>query len=124
MTTTMTLGQQGEDYAASYYLERGARILDRNVRYRVGEIDLIAEEPGGTVVFVEVKTRSGRGFGAAEAVDRRKLLCLRRAASAWLRSRPWTPVRFDVLVLTVAEHRCGIPVFETEHYEGVERGAC
>ncbi|WPF65333.1 MULTISPECIES: YraN family protein [unclassified Corynebacterium] len=126
-TTAMTLGQQGEAFAAAYYRERGARVLNMNVRCASGEIDLIAREPGGTVVFVEVKTRSGRDFGAAEAVDRRKLSRMRRAAAEWLRDKPWAQVRFDVLALTVVgrhrDSRCERLVFDAQCYEGVDSGA-
>ncbi|MBC3185316.1 YraN family protein [Corynebacterium sp. zg-331] len=123
----MTLGRQGEAFAAAYYRERGAQVLGMNVRCAAGEIDLIVREPEGTVVFVEVKTRSGRNFGAAEAVDQRKLLRMRRAAAQWLRDHPWESVRFDVLELIVVGRRvdsqCEHLVFDAHRYEGVESGA-
>lgn len=123
----MTLGRQGEAFAAAYYRERGAQVVGMNVRCASGEIDLIVREPGGTVVFVEVKTRSGNAFGGAEAVDSRKLSRMRRAAAHWLRDKPWQRVRFDVLVLTVADRdadsRCERLTFHAQRYEGVESGA-
>src|SRR3954464_14821429 len=60
------LGRRGEDLAARYLTDLGYRILARNWRCRSGEIDLVAAdlEPGRrTIVFCEVKTRSGLGFG-------------------------------------------------------------
>lgn len=123
----MTLGRQGEAFAAAYYRERGAEVLGMNVRCASGEIDLIVRETEGTVVFVEVKTRRGRGFGAAEAVDARKIARLRRAAAEWLRDRPWACVRFDVLALTVVgrqrDSRCERLLFDVQRYEGVDSGA-
>lgn len=113
-----TLGRLGEGRAAELYRRRGAEILARNVSYPVGELDLIVREPDGTVVFVEVKTRSGPGFGGAEAVTGEKLARLRRAAARWLTGRPGEAVRFDVVVLTATGRG-----FEVDVYEGVEHGA-
>lgn len=112
------LGRLGESEAADFYRHRGAEVLDRNVAYPVGELDLVCREPDGTIVFVEVKTRSGRGYGGAEAVTGRKLARLRRAAARWLEGREYLTVRFDVLVLTATSRG-----FDRELYEGVEHGA-
>ncbi|QGU04906.1 YraN family protein [Corynebacterium comes] len=112
------LGRLGEERVAELYRRRGAEIVDRNVSYPVGELDLIAREKDGTIVFIEVKTRSGPGFGGAEAVTGRKLARLRRAAARWLAGRPGVAVRFDVVVLTAAGRG-----FDVEVYEGVEHGA-
>ena len=114
------LGRRGEDYAAQLYRRRGGEVIGRNVSFPVGELDLIIREPDGTTVFVEVKARSGRGYGGAEAVTGRKLARMRRAAAHWLEGRPWTAVRFDVVELTA---RRGGPGFDVELYEGVEHGA-
>lgn len=78
------LGKRGEAFAARYLRERGAEIIAANVSYKVGEIDLIAREADGTIVFVEVKTRATPSFGVAEAVTPQKLARLRKAASQWL----------------------------------------
>lgn len=123
MTTSMhrrrtRLARLGEERAAGFYRRRGAEILGRNVSYPVGELDLIAREEDGTIVFVEVKTRSGPGYGGAEAVTGRKLARLRRAAARWLEGRPAVPVRFDVVVFTAAGRG-----FDMDVYEGVEHGA-
>ena len=93
------LGALGETEGARHLESLGFRILERRFRTRTGEIDLVAEE-GGTLVFVEVKSRSALGFGRpAEAVDARKQARLRRTAEIYLiehgaRDRP---CRFDVL---------------------------
>ncbi len=112
------LGRRGEDYAARLYQGRGGEVIGRNVSFPVGELDLIVREPDDTTVFVEVKTRSGRGYGGAEAVTGRKLARMRRAAAHWLENRPWTAVRFDVIELTAAGDG-----FDVDFYEGVEHGA-
>ena len=92
------LGRWGEDRAAAWYAQRGWEILDRNWRCAGGEIDLVLRREG-TLVFCEVKTRSGTAYGtASEAVDRRKQQRLRRLAVQWLHQHhdPVPELRFDV----------------------------
>ena len=64
----------------------------------LGQLDLVARD-GGTLVFVEVKTRAGTGFGLPqEAVDPRKMRKLRQLALAYLQRSPHRgPIRFDVV---------------------------
>ena len=95
----MALGRAGEDRAARHLEARGYRILERGFRTRDGEIDIVAAD-GETVVFVEVKTRSGMACGRpAEAVDGRKQRRLVRAARVWLHRHGASerPCRFDVV---------------------------
>lgn len=92
----------GERMAEEFLRLRGFDILDRNVRSGRGEIDLIGRE-GGTIVFVEVKLRSGGDPAAAlAAVNWKKREDVERAATRWLQSRGLTdrPVRFDVVGVT------------------------
>jgi putative endonuclease len=72
----------------------------------LGQLDLVARD-GGTLVFVEVKTRAGHGFGLPqESVDARKIRKLRQLALYYLKMRPHRgPVRFDVIGLTMREGR-------------------
>lgn len=66
------LGRWGESVAALHLEAKGYRILEKNWRCARGEIDLVAQA-GSTLVFVEVKTRRGRGMGAPEeALTRQK----------------------------------------------------
>lgn len=97
----LALGARGEDLAEQYLKKAGYRILARNYRCRYGEIDLIAEE-GGNLVFIEVKTRSGAGFGhPLEAVDRHKRGQLTRAARRYLEENHAGErfCRFDVVAV-------------------------
>ena len=81
------VGRVGEDAAVAALQARGYRILDRNVRLRHGELDVIAED-AGAVVFVEVKARRSTAFGTpAEAVTARKQRALRGLAVAYLTRR-------------------------------------
>lgn len=78
------IGQMGETLAALYLQNRGYRIVERNFRTRVGEIDLIAAIRD-EVHFVEVKTRTSTSYGSpAEAVTGKKQVHLRRAAACYM----------------------------------------
>jgi putative endonuclease len=77
-------------------------VLARNWRVREGEIDLVARRDA-TIVFCEVKTRRGDGFGLpAEAVTMRKQVRLRKLAVRWLADNPSRAevLRFDVASVT------------------------
>ena len=94
-----TLGSAGEDAACRALKKAGLKILERNWRAPTGEIDIIAREKK-TYVFIEVKTRSGTGFGRpSEAVTRAKQQHILRTAMVYLKqnSAVGAPVRFDVV---------------------------
>lgn len=103
--TRAQLGAMGEQLAAEHLTAAGLRILTRNWRCRYGELDIVAaDSASSTVVFVEVKTRSGDGFGGvAEAVTRDKVRRLRRLASLWLagQDQRWSAIRIDVIGVRV-----------------------
>ena len=87
------LGREGERLAAEHLRATGYTIVERNWRCTIGEIDIVAQQ-GGTTVVVEVKTRSGVGFGhPLDAVTPRKLARLRRLAGAWCDAQPAPPGR-------------------------------
>jgi putative endonuclease len=93
------IGSYGEAVAARHLTGAGMVLIDRNWRCRHGEIDIVARD-GEVLVFCEVKTRSGRSFGAPlEAVVPAKARRLRRLAAQWLAERRGEPceVRFDVV---------------------------
>ena len=95
------LGRAGEQLAAEHLTAAGYTILERNWRCAIGEIDIVAQK-GATTVVVEVKTRSGVGFGhPLDAVTPRKLARLRRLAGAWCEGHPQPPgareLRIDVI---------------------------
>jgi putative endonuclease len=98
------LGRSGEAAAEAFLARGGLRILERRFRVKVGEIDLIGERDG-TIVFVEVKTRSGSRYGTpAEGVTALRRLRLARAAETYLARHGWTdrPCRFDVVEVFAA----------------------
>lgn len=78
------LGRLGESLAANYLRRKGYRILGRNYRSKIGELDLIAAKDQ-TLIFVEVKTRTGKGGGEPyEAVDYKKQQKLLKLADGYL----------------------------------------
>ncbi|HJM89457.1 MAG TPA: YraN family protein [Dehalococcoidia bacterium] len=98
------LGQRGEDLAAEYLEERGYKVIDRNVRRREGEIDLIATHQK-TLVIVEVKLRSSAQFGGAvEALTSAKQRRLRELAVGYSVDHPELPsdVRIDLIAIDLA----------------------
>lgn len=110
--TTMTriqLGAMGEALAVDHLMRAGLRILQRNWRCRYGELDIIAcDDATRTVVFVEVKTRTGDGYGGlAHAVTPRKVQRLRRLAGLWLagQNERWAAIRIDVIGVRVGRRR-------------------
>ena len=77
-------GTIGEKLAADYLSKRGYHIRERNYRTREGEIDIIAEKDG-TLVFVEVRTKTSKAFGSAEeSITERKKKRLIALAEAYL----------------------------------------
>ena len=95
------LGAAGESAAARHLERSGYGIVERNVRCRLGEIDLVALD-GAVVVFVEVKGNRGPRYGAPEEmVTLFKQRRLTRLASWYLQRRGWLgrQARFDVVAV-------------------------
>jgi putative endonuclease len=98
-------GQEGEAEAERYLRRKGYRIIARNLRSSLGELDLVAED-GRVLVFVEVKARrTGQFGGAIHAVHRQKQQKLIRLAAQFLARRHWMDrsCRFDVVLLAASE---------------------
>lgn len=93
-------GADAEAVAAAFLQQRGLRILRRNFRVRVGEIDLIAEDRD-TLVFVEVRSRASAAYGgAAASITARKQARIVRAAQLFLATTGADrPCRFDCVLL-------------------------
>jgi putative endonuclease len=107
-------GRAGEDLAWDHLRRAGYTLVARNLRNRFGEIDLVVEHRG-TLVFVEVRGRSGACFGTAlESIDVRKQRRLSRLAADCLAR--WRledrRARFDVIAI---EWQDGAP--RIEHLE-------
>ena len=63
---TRTIGNQAEDLALSYLESVGLKLIERNVNFKVGELDLIMLD-GSQLVFIEVRYRKHSTFGGALA---------------------------------------------------------
>ena len=101
-TAAQLAGQDAEAAARRLLEDAGFAFVAANVRYKVGEIDLVMRD-GEVLVFVEVRTRRSAAFGgAAASIGRRKQARLRRAAQCYLLERfgqrAWPGCRFDAVV--------------------------
>jgi len=106
MASHNDLGKRGEDIAKEYLENLGYRILKMNWRYGRAEVDVIANQ-GGTIIFVEVKTRSSIDYGEPEDfVSSKKERQLEYASSAYIEMNHHEgEIRFDVIAI----------VFENRH---------
>lgn len=115
--TTIEVGVTGEDRAVAHLVRRGYRIVERNYRCKVGELDVIARAPSpmpeagrrvaahdrGVLVFVEVRSRRSAEFGSAlEAVGWQKRRKVTRVAMQYIACRKprFDEARFDVIAIT------------------------
>ena len=112
------LGRWGENRCRRYLKSKGYRTIARNFRCALGEIDLIAADGEGRIVFVEVKTRRNEDHAQARlAVDHRKRTRMARAANHFIKTYNVRnkPLRFDVV--TVILNAKGPATIR--HYENV-----
>lgn len=112
-------GQRGESLVAAYLERRGWRVICRNWRCDVGEIDLVCCDPDGAMVVCEVKSRSGVGYGSPlESITRDKVRRLRQLAAAWAREYPETIQALRVDAFGVLWHVDGTA--SVVHVRGVQ----
>ena len=114
----LTLGAHGETLAADYLHTQGFRLLARNWRCKHGELDLIMWD-GDTLVAVEVKTRSGLGYGSPlEAITAAKASRLKRLLVAWVSGSDTHPVKLRIdAVGIVLGHASSTP--RIDHLRGI-----
>jgi len=99
---TIEVGATGEDRAVDHLVRNGLRIVERNYRCKVGELDVVARD-GKTLVFVEVRSRRSAEYGCAlDAVSWHKRRKVTRVAMAYLAARKprFVDARFDVVAIT------------------------
>jgi putative endonuclease len=94
------LGGRGENAAATFLRNQGYKIIERNFRCQLGEIDIVARD-GKTLVFVEVKTRLYDDPAPEDQVNQFKQHQLTKAAKFFLMryGTPPPPARFDVVAV-------------------------
>lgn len=115
-TENQEKGKLGEDTVCAELVKRGYRIIRRNFRKRVGEIDIISQKDG-FIVFTEVKTRKYNtiisGLEAVNSVKQRRIVL---AADAYLSENPTAlQPRYDIAEVTIAEN--GTAVVRVEIFE-------
>jgi len=104
LPTKRTRDRRGEDAAARHLKRLGWRILGRNLRTRFGEVDLVAQDRDGGLVFVEVKTGTAGQSPPEQRVNRDKRRRLESLAVQLVRKHGLTDRRwrFDVVVVALA----------------------
>ena len=95
MTNKSEIGRIGEDLACEYLKNKGFQIIERNFRKPWGEIDIIAKEKNGALVFVEVKTMRQYGNAATvaalspeENITKQKLTKIKRTSYLYANANP------------------------------------
>ena len=100
-----TLGREAEEAAAKYLARAGLRVVERNVRFQLGEIDLVCRDHD-VWVFVEVKCRHARWGDAPSAAvswwKQRRLVQLAQLYMKWRRLGD-VRCRFDVVAVTIGD---------------------
>ena len=110
-------GKMGEEASVKLLEKKGYKVLERNYRTRFGEIDVVCLK-GNTVVFVEVKSKTGERFGEPwEMIDKRKLGQVERIAKMYLIKRRLGDMlcRIDVVGVWLREEK----VERLKHWEDV-----
>jgi len=101
--SSAAIGQQAEDVALKFLQTKGMRLIARNYRCKLGEIDLVMQDDGA-LVFIEVRYRKQSNFGdGAESVDFRKQQKIIRSAEHFLqqhRQYSQSPCRIDVISIS------------------------
>lgn len=98
-------GKFGEEKGIEFLKKKGYKILTKNFRTKLGEIDIIAKKDK-KIVFIEVKTRRNSEFGfPEESVNRKKLLRIERCAHIYLtRNKIDCDYRFEILSILLKEN--------------------
>ncbi|MEJ0054518.1 MAG: YraN family protein [Bacteroidota bacterium] len=117
MSDKIKTGEEGEDLAAAFLMEKGFSVLERNYRKKRSEIDLIVRK-GNWLVFVEVKTRSSTAFGYPEEfVDYHKKRMILKGALEYMYDNDWQGnVRYDIVAVNFYGSRYKIHHIEDAFY--------
>jgi putative endonuclease len=102
LTRKQAVGKWGEKLAEDFLIARGYTLVERNARTSYGEIDLVMKSQEGTLVFVEVKTRTTKTFGhPEESITPQKRMHMINSAEDYILSHPdyFGDWRVDVLAI-------------------------
>ena len=103
LNRSQKFGKKGENIAAKALRKRGYRILEKNYRAPMGEIDIIAKDKD-VIVFVEVKTRSSDSYGDPKlSINRKKQIKISMSALDYLKKNKKSDAkaRFDVVAISL-----------------------
>lgn len=106
MTYQKKIGDLGEKIAADYLQRKGYELLDQHYITRYGELDLVMSD-AGSIVFIEVKTRTSVNFGMPEiSITPEKIEKVQNAALLWLQAHPDAPddCRIEALAIVLDQH--------------------
>ncbi len=98
-------GKFGEEKAVEFLKKNGYKIIERNYRTKIGEIDIIARKKR-EIIFIEVKTRSSDDFGMPEeSINERKLRKIEKVAQIYLKNKKLKiPFRFEILSILTKDN--------------------
>lgn len=102
----MNSGKEAELQALNYLIQQGLTLVDKNVRYSFGELDLVMRQ-GDAWIFIEVKYRSSNKFGGAiSALSHKQIKRLQKSANHYLQlHRINAPCRFDLIAIDKTQIR-------------------
>ena len=112
------IGRRGEELAVKILSDKGWEIIDRNYVYNKGEMDIIAKDPAGILVFIEVKTRTNLEFGMPEdSITKRKIKQLKKIAECYLYEKDIkdTGCRIDVISILAIDWKKPL----IDHFENI-----
>ncbi len=112
------LGKKGENIAAAYLAKNGYAILAQNFYFDKAELDIVAQKNKGTIVVVEVKTRTSDFFGnPQDFVSPSKIKLLVKAANEYVISKNLdVEVRFDIIAVIKNKREEKIEHFKNAFY--------
>lgn len=113
MTTTKEIGDRGEQLAVDYLMDKGYCLEERSYRFKRAEVDVIVSKDD-VIVFVEVKFRTGTGYGfPEESVGEAKQTLIQTAAENYVVTNGWRGnIRFDVISIVEKFGQLAIEHFE------------
>lgn len=105
MVKNRVLGRHGENIALNYFSGLGYKVLERNYKCRIGEVDIIAQKDS-SLIFIEVKTRTSLSYGhPVESVSEHKIKKIKDVAGFFMANNnnlyPNFDVRFDVVSIII-----------------------
>lgn len=106
MYNRQEIGKIGEDKACELLLKEGYKIIERNFRCKLGEVDIIAQDKNNDLVFIEVKTRRSFRYGIpCEAINKTKKIHIYKVAKFYILKNKISNknIRFDAIEIKLGK---------------------